>query len=180
VVAEIRDGSVPAITAAASAERPVVLATNFVTADFIPTVTAARPLWNPHTSSAGGVNVAENKRLFYLYLYYSGLGSDLSSALKANSFEVTSAIFGAERALPSLGDQAAKITPQEIQAEVTKYTEFVRNFDAKTAASPTLDYVIVPTEAEPAFTEIDRWYTRDAGQAYGLLKVYKLTPKEAM
>ena len=41
-------------------------------ADFIPTVTSYRSLWNPHTNSAGGVNLAENKELFYRYLYYSG------------------------------------------------------------------------------------------------------------
>ena len=66
--AEIRDASVPALETAVreSPAPPVVLATNFVTADFIPSVGTARPLWNPHSSSAGGIGVEENRRLFYM------------------------------------------------------------------------------------------------------------------
>ncbi len=184
LAAEIRDESVA--TVKSTLERPengpgetVVLATNFVTADFIPSIAQVRSLWNPHTSSAGGIDINENKRLFYLYLYYSGWGSDLSQALLENSFEITAAIFGSERALPSLGTETAPITPQEIQTEVSKYAEFARTFNAQTAASPTLNYIIVPADSEPKFTNLDRWYLRDEGQAFGLFKVYKLTPKAA-
>jgi hypothetical protein len=177
-LAEIRDGSIPAIQyirGQESAGPVVVHATNFVTADFIPTVANVRPLWNPHTSSAGGVDLAENKRLFYLYLYYSGFGeTDLAEALRANSFEVTAAIFGSERALPSLGSDAKRITQQEIAAEVAKYAGFARAFDEETAANPALSYIIVPADYEPNMSNLDRWYTRDAGQTFGLFKVYKL------
>lgn len=179
IVAEIRDESIPAIKYAANGEKgSVMLATNFVTSDIIPSIASARSLWNPHTSSAGGVDVKENKRLFYLYLYYSGYGeSDVSEALKVNSFEVTAAIFGSERALPLLGTNAKKISPQEIQAEVSKYAEFAREFDSQIAASLTLNSIIVPAEAEPKFTNLDRWYVRDAGKTFGLFKVYKLRPQ---
>ncbi len=182
LAAEIRDASVAAVKSTLEGSdqgrgETVVLATNFVTADFIPSIARVRSLWNPHTSSAGGIDVNENKRLFYLYLYYSGWGSELSQTLKENSFEITAAIFGSERALPSLGTKTAPVTAQEIQAEVLKYAEFARTFNAQTAASPTLHYIIVPAEAEPDFTNLDRWYSRDEGQTFGLFKVYKLTPK---
>lgn len=185
VAAEIRDESVTAVryTFEKSEQKPaetVVLATNFVTADFIPSIAPVRSLWNPHTSSAGGIDVSENKRLFYLYLYYSGWGNDLTQALNENSFEITAAIFGSERALPSLGTKRNPITAQEIRTEVSKYTEFARTFNAQTAVSPTLDYIIVPAESESKFTDLDRWYTRDKGQTFGLFKVYKLTPKAAL
>ncbi len=182
VVAEIRDGSVPAVKYAAlrsgtSPRDTVVLATNFVTADIIPSISPVRSLWNPHTSSASGIDVNENKRLFYVYLYYSGFGeSDLSEALRSNSFEVTAAIFGSERALPSLGQSSAAISKQEIQSEVSKYLDFARKFDAQTASNPVLHYIIVPAEAEPKLANLDRWYSRDSGQTFGLFKVYKLTP----
>lgn len=182
VAAEIRDESVAAVKSTLEGSdqgrgETVVLATNFVTADFIPSIARVRSLWNPHTSSAGGIDINENKRLFYLYLYYSGWESELSQALKENSFEITAAIFGSERALPSLGTKTEPVTAQEIQAEVSKYAEFARTFNAQTAASPTLHYIIVPAEAEPDFTNLDRWYLRDEGQIFGLFKVYKLTPK---
>lgn len=185
IAAEIRDGSVQAVKYAASGEstspgETVVLATNFVTADFISSISPIRPLWNSHTSSAGGINIHENKRLFYLYLYYSGLSeSDLAEAIRFGSFEVTAAIFGSERALPALGVKAAPIRFQEIQAEVSKYAEFIRNFNSKTAANPVLDYIIVPADAEPKFTNLDRWYSHDSGQTFGLFTVYKLKPKSA-
>ena len=178
--AEIRDASVPAIEAAVreAAAPPVILATNFVTADFIPSVGNARPLWNPHTSSAGGIGIEENRRLFYLFLYFSGYTDrDLEAALKDNSFEVTAAIFGSERALPSLAGGAKKITAQEISAEVSKFRQMTGGLDASTAYSPVIDHIIVPAEAEPSFGNLDRWYSRDEGKILGLFKLYRLTPK---
>ena len=125
----------------------------------------------------GGVSVAENKKLFYLYLYYSGITShDVEEALRQNVFEVTAAIFGSERALPALG-QGAKISPDEIKAEVKRFEEFVSGFNAETAVNPALDYIIVPGRAEPDYKNLDRWYQRDEGTNVGLFKVYKLTSK---
>ena len=182
-IAKIRDESMPAIRyiqdqERGSADAIVVHATYFITADFIPTVATVRTLWNPHSSSAGDINIAENRRLFYLYLYYSGFsGGDLSEGLRANSFEVTAAIFGSERALPSLGQGAKPITQAEIMTEIAKYGEFSQKFDRQTAQSPTLSYIIVPAESEPNLANLDRWYSRNAGTIFGLFKVYKLSPK---
>lgn len=185
VYADIRDESVAAIRFIKRNEagkpsdvtRPVVLATNFVTSDFIPTVSTFRPLWNPHTPSAGGIGVVENKRLFYLYLYYSGFTEkDLAEALTANSFEVTAAVFGSERALPSLSNGLA-IARSEISGEAQKYAEFVKNFDGVQASDPALSYVVVPTKAEPNFANLDRWYQRDNGTIQGIFQVYTLEPK---
>ncbi len=183
VTAEIRDGSIPAIEyikADAKDLFPVVHATNFITADIIPTFATVRVLWNPHSSSAGSIDVAENKRLFYLYLYYSGFSDkDLAEALAGNSFETTAAIFGSERALPLLGENAAAVRSQEIRSEAAKYGEFVRSFNERSAASPVISHIIVPAEAEPSYENLDRWYSRDNGQAFGLFKVYKLEPRFA-
>ena len=185
LAAEIRDESVPSIRLimnkqaqrSESGTTPVVLATNFITSDIIPTVSTMRPLWNAHTSSAGGISVEENKRLFYLYLYYSGYSDkDLSDALAANSFEVTAAIFGSERALPVLGGGEV-IKPSEIRAESQKYAELVKNFGLDEVGRPALNYLIVPAKAEPNYSNLDRWYQRDAGETTGLFKVYSLTPK---
>lgn len=180
--AVIRDASVPAISAAVSeAEKaPVILATNFVTADLIPSIGNARPLWNPHISSAGGIGVEENKRLFHLYLYFSGYtAKDLDDALQANSFEVTAAIFGSERALPSLAGGAKRITPEEVRAEVSRFAALTKSLTSQTAYAPVVDYIIVPTEAEPDLANLDRWYTRNDGQSFGLFKLYRLSPRSA-
>ena len=189
LAADIRDQSITAIRLIEQREtqmpprqsRAVVLATNFVTSDFIPSVSLLRPLWNAHSSSAGGVSVAENKRLFYFYLYYSGFtGHDLEDALKRNVFEVTAAMFGSERALPSLGKTDTRISSEEIRTEVKKYESFASIFNAGEAANPVLDYIIVPEKAEPNFVNLDRWYSRDEGKTSGLFRVYGLTPKATL
>lgn len=179
IVAEIRDGSVPSVRAAAgSSRRPVILATNFVTADFIPSIAVARSFWNPHTSSAGGIGVEENQKLFYRFLYFSGYTPrELEEALDANSFEVTAAIFGSERALPALAGAAKKITPSEIKAEVARFTEHSSALTAASAYDPAIDAIIVPADSEPSFANLDRWYTRDQGEQFGLFKMYRLTRK---
>jgi len=182
--AEIRDATMPPVAAAVknlSPAAPVILGTNFVTADFIPSVGSARALWNPHTSSAGGVGISENKRLFYMFLYFSGYGDrDLDAALRANSFEVTAAIFGSERALPSLGTGGISISNDEITGEVARYANFIKELAAQDAYNPAIDHIIVPAEAEPSFANLDRWYKRGEGQTFGLFRSYRLTPTSAV
>jgi hypothetical protein len=182
-LSKFRDASVPAIQfaeadAAANDQTPVIHASNFLTADLIPTFSTAKPLWNAHSSSAGGIGTEEYKRLFYQYLYYSGFTApELKSALEANVFEVTAAIFGSERALPSLGSSSLNITAADIEAEASKYSEFVRGFDQAESTNPQISHIIVPAEAEPDLSNLDRWYRRDAGTELGIFKVYRLTPR---
>ncbi len=180
-VAEIRDGSLPAIRAAAAdkSRKQVIVATNFVTADIIPSVPNAVSFWNAHTSSAGGIGVEENKRRFYRYLYFAGYtGQEVNEALRAKSFEVTAAIFGGERALPVLSSGTNEITESEITAEAANYAAFVKTFSAGEAYASPLDHIIAPSESETTFENLDRWYTRDQGQEFGLFRLYRLTPKK--
>ena len=157
---------------------PTVVSTSLMVADFIPTVTSYRSLWNPHTNSAGGVTAAENKELFYRYLYYSGFTEkDVAQALEENLFEVKAAFFGGGRALSELDKNSAPITKREVEAELANYAKFRNSFDRTKAADPALSYIIVPTKAEPDFQKLDQWYKRDEGKQFGLFKLYKLTLK---
>ncbi len=155
-----------------------VFSQNLMVAEFIPTVTSYRALWNPHSNSAGGINAVENRELFYRYLYYSGYDEkDLAKAVNENLYEVTAALFGGERALPVLGGEAKPITRQEMQAEINNYAEFIKNFTREKAAAPALSYIIVPTKAEPDYKNLDSWYERGEGKTFGLFKVYRVTLK---
>lgn len=180
--AAIRDASYPVLQAASqdNVERPVVLATNFVTADIIPSIGDLRPLWNPHSSSAGGIDVEQNKRLFRQFLYLSGFSpQELEAALREGSFEVTAAVFGSERALPALSGGAAAILDTEIRSAVADYAKFVNEMDDVEALKPVLTHVIVPAKAEPDLRNLDRWYTRDAGRDLGLFRLYRVSPRSA-
>jgi hypothetical protein len=155
-----------------------VISTNLMVADFIPTVTSYRSLWNPHTNSAGGVTAAENKELFHRYLYYSGFSEEnVAKALDENLFEVKAAFFGGGRALSELDKNAAPITRAEAADEIKNYGKFRDTFDRIKATDPVLSYIIVPTKAEPDFQKLDQWYQRDEGKEFGLFKLYKLRLK---
>jgi len=182
--AELRDISIPAIRYIQEQEQrtprekgsAVVLATNTGTSDMIPTVASLRPLWSSHSSSVGSINVAENKRLFHHYLLFAGFTElDVSEALRSSSFEMTAALFGSERALPSLGRQTDPITAEEIDAEVRLYSDFADNFSRSSASNPEISYVIVPINGEPDLRNLDKWYLRDEGTAAGDFRVYNVT-----
>ena len=181
--ADLRDTSIPAIRYIASLEKQnprigsaVVLATNSGTSDMIPTIASLRPLWSSHSSSVGGLDVAENKRLFHHYLVLAGFSEhDVADALHHRAFEMTAALFGSERALPSLGKAGDPITPEEIEAEIVRYGEFRENFSRASASDPELSYVIVPDGYEPNLTILDKWYERDEGTVAGPLRVYNVT-----
>jgi hypothetical protein len=178
IASEIRDASVPAVKYAAegAGKGTAILATNFVTADAIPTFVNIRPLWNPHTFSGGSITADDEKRLFYLHVYYSGFNEEsLRQALRAHSFEVTAALFGANRALPDLGE-GAPVTSAEIDAECAKYAAFARSFDARQAYDPVLSSIIVPAELDVK-GNIDLWYDRDEGHDFSFFRVYRLKPK---
>ena len=182
--AVIRDESMPALEyiQANSGNDPmsasVVHSTNFITADLIPSVTTQRPLWNSHINSAGGVNATENKRLFYLYLYYNGFTvNDLADNLSKRSFEITAALFGSDRALPELAEGAKPVTDDEIRNEVRSYSEFVRTFSKGQATDPELSWLVVPVKSQQDLSNIDHWYQREDEHEFGMFKVYKLTLK---
>ena len=185
--ADLRDTSIPAIryiqeqegqTARMSNSSAVVLATNTGTSDMIPTVASLRPLWSSHSSSVGGLDIAENKRLFHHYLALSGFTEkDVNDALRSGAFEMTAALFGSERALPSLGQRKDPVSEAEIEAEVLGYSEFVNNFSRNAASNPELSYVIVPANGEPDLRTLDRWYQRDEGTVAGAYRVYNVKLK---
>ncbi len=184
--ADLRDKTIPAIRHIADLEKQkpqgtkpaAVFAVNTGMADFIPTIADLRPLWSSHSTSAGGIDIAENKRLFYLFLYYAGYDeNDVSEGLRAGAFEITAALFGSERALPELGKKQDPITSGEIAAESRLYGDFARNFSKGSASDPVLSYVIINADGEPNLTNLDRWYQRDAGTVTGTLKVYNVVLK---
>lgn len=183
----LRDDAMPVLTylkgqqaadAAAGKQYAPVLSTNLMVADFIPTVTSYRALWSPHTESAGGVNLKENKELFHKYLYLSGYDEkDVAQAIDENLFELMAAFFGGGRALTVLKKGAVPISQAEMRAELKSYSQFRNEFNASHAAKPEISYMIVTTAAEPDYEKLDQWYQRDEGKTFGLFKIYKLQLK---
>jgi hypothetical protein len=177
--AEVRDRSVGAIKLAENDARgvsgAVVLTPDMVTADFVQSVSNLRPMWSPHTSSGGGVSLAENKRLFFLYLYLNGItDKELADALRAGVFEVTAAVFASDRALPELGSGTHSISAQDISREAGKFQSFTSNIDKEGVYNPQINFVVVPAASEPDYSRLDRCYRRELiGEADGF-RIYRL------
>lgn len=180
-----RDETVPPIVYIKELEKerrtpspPVIFSNNFVANGFVPTLAPFRPLWNPHTSSASGVDLAENKRLFMLYMYYSGYDEKgVAAALRGGLFEAKAALFGSERALPALGQDWRPISEEEILTEAARYADFEQNFRREHAANPTLSYLLFPIGAEPDLEHIDKWYKRGEAHIVGNYKVFTVELK---
>jgi len=84
-------------------------------------------------------------------------------------------VFGSSHALPELGGERQEITDDAIRAEAHKYHEFISNADNQGVSEPALKYIIVPSEAEPDYSRLDRWYRRELlGEADGF-RAYKLS-----
>jgi hypothetical protein len=160
---------------AEAGRRPVVFSSNLTMSEYLPTYAPVGTLWSSHTPVAGGVNPQENKELFFRYLYYSGFGEkELADALAARNFETLAVLFGPERALHALTPDARPVTAAEARTEIQNYINFAASFTAEQARQPQISYVVAPAEAEPAWTNLDRWYARDAGEQFGLFKLYRV------
>jgi hypothetical protein len=89
---------------------------------------------------------------------------------------MTAALFGSERALPSLlGAKEDPLRPEEIEEEVRSFADFRMNFSREAATDPEVSYLIVPDGLEPNLELLDRWYQRDEGTVAGTYRVYNLT-----
>lgn len=156
-----------------------VFSTEWTVIELIPVVTSCRPLWNLHSSSAGGLNRLEEKELFYRFGYYSDIDKEeLRKAIEENHFLMVVPIFGFAKVVPRLGKGDERITPQEEDLEVNKYANFIMKFDNSNASSPKLDYAVFPKVPEPTFQNLDLWYDRDEGKNFGDYIVFKLTSKQ--
>ena len=123
----------------------------------------------------------EQKRYFYMHLYYSKVGTEpLRKALNgmpddpAMELYARSVIFGHERVTPALSLQFKPIQPDEIEHEVQTYQAYTNSFSREEALKRPLTYAVVFAEGNFDFTNLDRWYERDAGERVGAYTLYRL------
>lgn len=157
--------------------REVVFAPDFTQADYLPTAAPQAVLWAPHMFVFSGVSIAENKERFFQFLYYSGVGAEEFERQYQHRGLVNYAIFGWERANPRLTVNYAPITSAELAIEVKNYADYIANFDRTRATQPTLSYVILDPQQQVDLSNLDRWYTRDAGERIGRFLLCRLTPR---
>lgn len=155
--------------------RAIVFASTLLVASTLPTGAPQAQLFASHMAYYSGADPEEVRDRFYQYMYYSGISEkDLAQAMNEGRFAIMAALFGIERVVPALTSQPRPITLEEARAELQRYSKYIELFSKERAAHPTLSYVVVPTEAPPNLTNLDRWYERDAGEAAGLFTIYRV------
>jgi hypothetical protein len=166
-------------TTTARDPRPVVFASTLPVADCLPTMSPQASLWALHMDAFPGATQAERKERFYQYMYYSGISDqELGNAILEGRFAIMVALFGVERVIPGLVPGEQPVTTDEMRREWLLYSQYIAGFSRERAAKLTLSYVVVPTEAMPNLSNLDRWYERGTGVQAGLFTIYpvKLRP----
>ncbi len=160
----------------AGIEKPgVVFSPNLLQGDDLPTLAPQGVLWARHLHIFSGTTWEESKQRFYQHLYYTGLNAQwLEAELNDGNYVVVIALFGWGRHHDRLTVNATPLSPEEIAAEVDRYSTYIATFNRERAAAPTLSAVVTHTDGEPDLTNLDRWYERDTGERHGKFILYRV------
>jgi hypothetical protein len=153
---------------------PIVFSTDDFLSESLPTHTPLGVLWARHMYVFSGVSWEENKERFYNQLYFIGIDRERFSTLIRDDFQFLLTLFGWERANHNLTVNPQPVTDEEINQEISNYTNYLSAFDRKHAARPLISYVVTPESSQPDFSNLDRWYERDAGERAGKYIIYRV------
>jgi hypothetical protein len=159
--------------------RGVVMPFSMIQGDDLPTLAPQPVLWARHQHVFAGLTTwQESKDRYYQYLYYMNLDETwLENSMKNGDYVSMIALFGWGRHSDRLSSNAKPLTYREIEEEAWRFGEYRKNFSFQQASQPTLAYVIVPTDWEADFTNIDAWYERETGEKIGDYTLYKVKLK---
>jgi hypothetical protein len=155
-------------------------------------VTLLQPTWTSQGTlidmgglDFGSVSREARKEFFYMHLYYSKADIQaLRNALNgipddpSMNYYARSVIFGHDRIVPALSSDFKPIEPDEVEQEVRRYETFANSFSREEARRRPITYAVVPVEGSFDFTNLDRWYERDAGERFGDYALYRLKLRE--
>jgi hypothetical protein len=153
--------------------RHVVFFDNVGQIDRLPNVAPQAMLWAPHMFVFSGATLAEEKERLYQYLYYSAVDEQKFYSQITRPSLYYHAIFGWGRTLTGLSPHRIPVTAEELELERRAYTDYLNTFTRERAARLPLSYVIA-TEGQSDMTNLDRWYTRDAGERIGNYTLYRV------
>ncbi|MBX3280983.1 MAG: hypothetical protein KF756_00750 [Acidobacteria bacterium] len=158
------------------AKSKVILPFDIAVGDDLPTIAPQAVLWARHQHVFAGVSWQENKERYYQYLYYTGVDPEelLASMKSGRDFVSVIALFGWGRHTDRLSAEYKPLTYAELDHEADLYSRYIENFDPKTAGNRPADLALARIDEEPDWTNVDRWYVRDAGEKVGDFILYKL------
>jgi hypothetical protein len=158
----------------------IVLYFNLDHADISPVVAPQPVLWAPHTPAFSGVTTEENRQRLYQYLYYTNenlwnVDVERFDTLDYRKKYLIHSLIEWGHNDPAWTVNWKQITPEDIRVALDGYRSYAESFSREQALSPTLSYVV--SEGTPDFKNLDRWYTRDAGERIGRFTLYRVRLK---
>ncbi len=151
----------------------------------LPTWTSQGTLLDMGGLDFGSVSREERKEFFFMHLYYCNADAMLlRNSLKGVTADIEqshyarSVIFGHERVLTVLSHEFQPIQPAEIEREVQQYQVYISSFSREEVMKRSITYAVIPVEGNFDFTNLDRWYERDAGERVGDYTLYRLKLRE--
>jgi hypothetical protein len=146
-------------------------------ADDLPTIAPQSVLWARHQHVFAGVTWDENKARYFQQLFYEGVTPQrLAAGMKRGGDYVSIiAIFGWGRHTDRLNAEYKPLTFGEIDDEVDRYAQYIKNFSRDTPGAVGIDYLVVSNQSEPFLDNVDKIYLRDSGKDLGKYTVYRLT-----
>jgi hypothetical protein len=151
----------------------------------LPTWTVQGTLIDVGGLDFGSTTFEQRKLFLYMHLYYSNVNPEvLRDALRETTSRqpkelasFRSMIFGHERTIPALNPEFRAVRTDEVEAEVQKYQAFVSAFSHEEALKRPITYAVIPADGTFDFSNLDRWYERDAGERWGDYVLYRLKLK---
>ncbi|SRR6266540_4926536 len=103
------------------------------------------------------------------HLYLNGTSDNPSMRYYARSV-----IFGHDRIVPALSGHFKPIQPEEIEQEIRAYQAYADSFSREQVLKRPVTYAVIPADVNFDFTNLDRWYERDAGESFGDYNLYRV------
>jgi hypothetical protein len=157
--------------------KTTVLYLGLAEGDDLPTLAPQPLLWARHQHIFAGVTSEENKQRYYQYLYYNRVDPrQLAEGMKrGGDFVSMIALFGWGRHTDRLNADYKPLTFGEIDAAADIYADYIAAFDARSPHAVRLSYLVAPSDGTANMENIDRWYERDEGEAFGSFVLYRLS-----
>jgi hypothetical protein len=160
--------------------KDVVLNLGIAEADDQPTLAPQPVLWARHQHIFAGLTWQEHKERFYQQLYYQGVDAAALAERMKHGDDIVSviALFGWGRHTDRLNSAYKPLMFAEVDTEARAYGDYVAKFDASGSGAITLTYLVMPADLPESYlSNLDKWYRRDAGEAFGKYLLYRLTPR---
>ncbi|HVF49150.1 MAG TPA: hypothetical protein VNA19_03640 [Pyrinomonadaceae bacterium] len=159
--------------------RSVVFATHITIADNLPAVAPQPVLWSPHLFNFPGVTLEEDRERLLQHLFYAGVGFADVDAGRFDTLDnrrrwYLASLVRRARLNPNLTADWQPVTPAEVRAALQAHATYVAAFDRARAARPMLSYVLTSTFEQVDFSNLDRFYERDAGERVGEFTLYRV------